>query len=87
MSDQYYMYVWPDILTGSPPKIVITTAVQQWGHTLNDNTQCICSVESVDPCEVKGLGKNLAQKSLKYWNAAVDVDEGKNITSANQHLS
>jgi len=35
----------------------------------------------------KGLGKNLAQKCLEHWNAAVSVDEGTNITSANQRLS
>jgi len=32
----------------------------------------------------KGLGKNLAQKCLERWNAAVSVDEGMNITSASQ---
>jgi len=32
-------------------------------------------------------GKNLTWKCLECWNAAVGVDEGKNITSANQHLS
>ena len=36
----------------------------------------------------KGLGKNLAQKKcLERWNAAISVDEGTNITSANQHSS
>jgi len=32
-------------------------------------------------------GENLTRKCLKCWNATVGVDEGKNITSANQHLS
>ena len=35
----------------------------------------------------KGLGKNLARKCLECWNAAVSVDEGTNITSANQRSS
>ena len=35
----------------------------------------------------KGLGKNLARKCLECWNATVSVDEGTNITSANQRLS
>jgi len=34
----------------------------------------------------KSLGKNLAQKCLEHWNAAVGIDEGK-ITSANQRSS
>jgi len=32
-------------------------------------------------------GKNLARKYLERWNAAVSVDEGTNITSANQRSS
>ena len=28
----------------------------------------------------------LPQKCLGSWNAAIGVDEGKNATSANQHL-
>jgi len=35
----------------------------------------------------KDLGKNLARKCLERWNAAVSVDEGMNITSANQRSS
>jgi len=31
--------------------------------------------------------KNLARKCLERWNAAVSVDEGTNITSANQRSS
>jgi len=39
-----------------------------------------------DPTREEVSGKNLAQKCLEHWNAAVSVDEGK-ITSANQHSS
>ena len=35
----------------------------------------------------EGLGTNLAQKCLKRWDAAVGVDEGENVTLANQRLS
>ena len=35
----------------------------------------------------KNLGNNFAQKCLERWNAAIGVDEGKNATSANRHLS
>ena len=37
------------------------------------------------PCD--GVVKNLAQKSLECWNPVVGVDEGKNVTLANQRLS
>jgi len=43
-------------------------------------------VDSRPTCD-EGSGENLAQKGLERWNAAVGVDEGKNITSANQCLS
>ena len=40
-----------------------------------------------DPTREEGSGKNLARKCLERWNAAVSVDEGTNITSANQRSS
>ena len=35
----------------------------------------------------KSLAKNLAQKCVECWNVAISVDEEKNITLTNQHLS
>ena len=37
------------------------------------------------PCD--SVVENLMRKSLECWNPVVDVDEGKNVTLANQRLS
>ena len=37
------------------------------------------------PCD--GVVTNLTRKSLECWNPVVGVDEGKNVTLANQRLS
>ena len=35
-------------------------------------------------CVRKGLGNNFARKCLERWSADVGVDEGNNVTSADQ---
>jgi len=40
-----------------------------------------------DPTREEGSRENLARKCLERWNASISVDEGKNITSANQRSS